>query len=133
MKKTIARSAFLLVSLLLMTLSFSPSKAQDAQLYEQCGGADWLGPTSCASGLVCTVVNAYYMQCLSGASTGCPSHGCDAGGCGASQCNYKSITVAGSGGVEVGVTANTGYYACCWNDFVDGAQAKCYPNSCCSH
>ncbi|EIN08693.1 hypothetical protein PUNSTDRAFT_154785 [Punctularia strigosozonata HHB-11173 SS5] len=32
--------------------------------YGQCGGAGWTGSTLCAAGSVCTVVNAYYYQCL---------------------------------------------------------------------
>lgn len=30
----------------------------------QCGGQGWTGPTTCASGSTCTVVNPYYSQCL---------------------------------------------------------------------
>ena len=36
-------------------------------LYGQCGGANWTGAKSCASG-VCTYVNDYYSQCLPGSS-----------------------------------------------------------------
>lgn len=35
-----------------------------ASHYGQCGGTGWNGPTSCASGFTCTVVNPYYSQCL---------------------------------------------------------------------
>ncbi|EPS43624.1 hypothetical protein H072_2440 [Dactylellina haptotyla CBS 200.50] len=34
-----------------------------AGLYGQCGGSGWTGPTSCSQG-TCTVLNAYYSQCL---------------------------------------------------------------------
>jgi len=37
-------------------------------LYGQCGGIGYTGPTTCSSG-VCTYSNAYYSQCLPGAST----------------------------------------------------------------
>jgi len=39
--------------------------AQSAE-YQQCGGIGWSGATSCVSGTVCTVLNAYYSQCLVG-------------------------------------------------------------------
>ncbi len=32
--------------------------------YGQCGGSGWSGPTACASGSSCTVLNAYYAQCV---------------------------------------------------------------------
>ena len=32
--------------------------------WEQCGGINHTGPTSCRSGLTCTVLNPYYSQCL---------------------------------------------------------------------
>ncbi|KAL7928143.1 Exoglucanase 1 [Trichoderma chlorosporum] len=32
--------------------------------YGQCGGTGWTGPTQCASGSTCTVLNPYYSQCL---------------------------------------------------------------------
>ncbi|KAK6509157.1 hypothetical protein TWF481_003918 [Arthrobotrys musiformis] len=34
-----------------------------ASLYGQCGGIGWTGPTTCAQG-TCTVLNAYYSQCV---------------------------------------------------------------------
>ncbi|CAH0015703.1 unnamed protein product [Clonostachys rhizophaga] len=35
-----------------------------AAAYGQCGGANWTGTTSCASGYVCKVQNDYYSQCV---------------------------------------------------------------------
>lgn len=32
--------------------------------YYQCGGQNWTGPTSCASGYTCKAQNPYYSQCL---------------------------------------------------------------------
>ncbi|KDN41024.1 hypothetical protein RSAG8_07730, partial [Rhizoctonia solani AG-8 WAC10335] len=32
--------------------------------YGQCGGQGWTGGTTCAAGSTCTVVNAFYSQCL---------------------------------------------------------------------
>jgi len=32
--------------------------------YGQCGGTGWTGPTKCASGTTCTVLNPFYSQCL---------------------------------------------------------------------
>jgi len=41
----------------------SPTGAAVAQ-YGQCGGTGWTGSTVCASSFTCTVLNAYYSQCL---------------------------------------------------------------------
>lgn len=35
-----------------------------AAKYAQCGGTGWTGATACAAGSKCTVLNAYYSQCL---------------------------------------------------------------------
>lgn len=40
-----------------------------AQLYGQCGGNNWTGPTTCVAGSVCTVLNPSYSQCLPPSST----------------------------------------------------------------
>ncbi|KAI0682924.1 glycosyl hydrolase family 61-domain-containing protein [Cytidiella melzeri] len=42
----------------------SSSTAAVAQHYAQCGGQGWTGATLCATGLTCTVLNAYYSQCI---------------------------------------------------------------------
>lgn len=42
----------------------SGSPTDVAQHWEQCGGLGWTGPTVCASGFTCTVINEYYSQCL---------------------------------------------------------------------
>ncbi|RDX51098.1 endoglucanase [Lentinus brumalis] len=43
--------------------------AQQAQ-YQQCGGINYSGDTTCVSGSVCTKLNDYYSQCLPGAPSG---------------------------------------------------------------
>ncbi|EAL85420.1 hypothetical protein KXX16_005429 [Aspergillus fumigatus] len=35
-----------------------------AEHWGQCGGNGWTGPTACASGYTCTVINEWYSQCL---------------------------------------------------------------------
>jgi hypothetical protein len=40
-----------------------PNHANKSQYY-QCGGANWTGSTTCASGYTCTYQNDYYSQCL---------------------------------------------------------------------
>ncbi|KLO10825.1 endo-1,4-B-xylanase A [Schizopora paradoxa] len=50
---------------LLALVSFA---AAQSQLWGQCGGIGWTGPTTCVSGSVCTVSNAYYSQCLPGSA-----------------------------------------------------------------
>ncbi|KAI0368016.1 hypothetical protein BV20DRAFT_949130 [Pilatotrama ljubarskyi] len=39
----------------------------------QCGGIGWTGATTCVSGTVCTVINAYYSQCLPGSAAPAPT------------------------------------------------------------
>ncbi|EMD34838.1 glycoside hydrolase family 5 protein [Gelatoporia subvermispora B] len=58
-------------SVLLFTCAtwYALSVRAQASLYGQCGGIGWTGPTTCASGSVCTVSNAYYSQCLPGAAS----------------------------------------------------------------
>ncbi|KAH7090918.1 cellulose-growth-specific protein [Auriculariales sp. MPI-PUGE-AT-0066] len=41
--------------------STAPSATQTK--YGQCGGQGWTGPTACATGSTCTVLNSYYSQC----------------------------------------------------------------------
>ncbi|KAF8585978.1 carbohydrate-binding module family 1 protein [Ramaria rubella] len=41
--------------------------------YSQCGGIGWAGATTCVSGDICTVLNAYYSQCLPGAASPAPA------------------------------------------------------------
>ncbi|PPQ83023.1 hypothetical protein CVT25_005263 [Psilocybe cyanescens] len=54
----------------LVALALSCSSALAAvPVYGQCGGINFTGETTCASGSVCTVQNAYYSQCLPGAAT----------------------------------------------------------------
>lgn len=45
------------------TTSSSPTTTGAAH-YAQCGGQGWSGATTCASPYTCTVLNAYYSQCL---------------------------------------------------------------------
>jgi len=54
------------VALLLAGIVNSQSTASQ---YGQCGGIGWAGATLCPSGWGCSVINAYYSQCLPGAAT----------------------------------------------------------------
>lgn len=45
------------------TVSTPTGSTGTAQLYGQCGGSGWTGPTVCATG-TCKVSNQYYSQCL---------------------------------------------------------------------
>jgi hypothetical protein len=40
------------------------SSADLSQVYEQCGGKNWQGPTRCADGSTCTEYNKLYSQCV---------------------------------------------------------------------
>ena len=43
-----------------------PLALGQAAEWGQCGGQGWTGATTCVSGTTCTVINAYYSQCLPG-------------------------------------------------------------------
>ncbi|KAF3916598.1 hypothetical protein ABW20_dc0103372 [Dactylellina cionopaga] len=43
--------------------------AAQQTLYGQCGGIGWTGASSCVAGAACTSYNAYYFQCVPGATT----------------------------------------------------------------
>ncbi|KAH9898580.1 beta-glucosidase [Cubamyces lactineus] len=59
--------AFRLGALWLLLLTCSAYAQQ--QVWGQCGGIGWTGPTTCVAGSVCTELNDYYSQCIPGAST----------------------------------------------------------------
>ncbi|KAJ3506504.1 hypothetical protein NLJ89_g6828 [Agrocybe chaxingu] len=43
-----------------------PTLAQQQQVWGQCGGNGWTGPTSCVSGTTCVKLNDWYFQCQPG-------------------------------------------------------------------
>ncbi|KAF8610091.1 cellobiohydrolase [Ceratobasidium sp. AG-I] len=50
-----------------LAVAFMASSVMAQQaLYDQCGGINWTGGTTCVSGAVCTKLNDYYYQCLAG-------------------------------------------------------------------
>ncbi|KAJ3483129.1 hypothetical protein NLI96_g6518 [Meripilus lineatus] len=51
-----------LLALVSVALAQSP-------VWGQCGGTGWSGATTCVSGSVCTVLNAYYSQCIPGTAS----------------------------------------------------------------
>ncbi|KAF8184550.1 CEL4a mannanase [Mycena galopus ATCC 62051] len=55
-------------TLLLLALSLASVRAQ-SPIFGQCGGENWTGPVTCATGSVCTFQNAFYSQCLPGTAT----------------------------------------------------------------
>jgi cellulose 1,4-beta-cellobiosidase len=46
------------------TTTTPPPPSQTQVKYGQCGGNGWSGPTVCASGTTCQVLNPFYSQCL---------------------------------------------------------------------
>ncbi|KAI0675126.1 mannanase [Trametes maxima] len=52
------------VGLVSLALALAPFVNAAAPEWGQCGGVGWSGETTCVSGTVCTVQNAYYSQCL---------------------------------------------------------------------
>lgn len=57
---------------------------------------------------------------------------CDPGGCGSSQCTISQFYPTGMGS-EKSVTAQDGYYACCWKTALADLHAESFPNSCCAN
>jgi len=58
---------------LAISIALSGSALGQSPIWGQCGGIGWSGPTTCASGSVCTDVgNPYYEQCLPGVATNTP-------------------------------------------------------------
>ncbi|PIL35441.1 hypothetical protein GSI_02168 [Ganoderma sinense ZZ0214-1] len=57
-------------SLLAAALPYALAQSQE---WGQCGGIGWTGATTCVSGTVCTVINAYYSQCLPGSAAPSPT------------------------------------------------------------
>jgi len=103
-----------MLSLLLLVVLFLPVFA-DVPEYGQCGGIGYTGPTTCASGLVCTVANSYYYQCLPGGSGGTSGDTDSANGEGSTSAHcYTSTTYQcdpGDVSAGFGVACSfTGYY-----------------------
>ncbi|KAJ7110631.1 glycoside hydrolase superfamily [Mycena epipterygia] len=55
-------------TLVILALSLASALAQ-SPIFGQCGGQGWAGPTTCATGSVCTFSNPFYSQCLPSATT----------------------------------------------------------------
>ncbi|KAJ7235657.1 lipolytic enzyme [Mycena rebaudengoi] len=53
--------------LIAFCLSARVAVAQSPE-WGQCGGMNWMGPTTCVSGTVCTVMNPFYSQCIPSAA-----------------------------------------------------------------
>ncbi|EGO25412.1 glycoside hydrolase family 5 protein [Serpula lacrymans var. lacrymans S7.9] len=54
----------------LITLALTAvAAAQSVSEWGQCGGINYTGSTTCASGLTCTEINTYYYQCLASVTT----------------------------------------------------------------
>ncbi|KAJ7889980.1 CEL4a mannanase [Mycena leptocephala] len=58
-------------TLLLLALSLASVRAQ-SPVFGQCGGQNWPGPFTCASGSVCVFQNPFYSQCIPGTATTAP-------------------------------------------------------------
>ena len=71
-----------------------PPSGGSAALYGQCGGKNWMGPTSCPKGSICHVQNPYYSQCIPKSPSGPPPGPPPSGGCAQKygQCGGKVWT-----------------------------------------
>jgi hypothetical protein len=135
MKKVLLSFAMVVAVLSIIISSFDLSLARSGG-WEQCGGLNWTGSTTCPAGWHCYSENEYFSQCIPGSDgtivecrTGSD---CQAGGCGSSSCSIKSPDLPLGGGAEKSVTAQQGYYACCWKESLSGnLYAKSFSNKCC--
>ncbi|KAF3942437.1 Endoglucanase-5 [Dactylella cylindrospora] len=50
----------------ILAAAFAGVVSAQQQVWGQCGGIGWTGPTSCVSGAYCSELNPYYSQCLPG-------------------------------------------------------------------
>ncbi|KAF9005273.1 endoglucanase [Hymenopellis radicata] len=90
--------------LLLSALSIITVRGQ-APIWGQCGGTGWTGPTTCAEGSVCTVLNSYYSQCTPGTaasttassttSASLPTSSCAIPPASAGTLEYTGVNIAG--------------------------------------
>lgn len=123
-----------MLSLLILVILSVPVFAQVAG-YGQCAGIGYPGQTTCVDGFTCSYVSDYYSQCLPGSGGGttytCPNHPCSAGGCGSAACTITQDYPGGLGSSK-SVTAQSGYYACCWKDSSLNLNAGSYSNKCCT-
>nr|AGG68961.1 XynC [Humicola insolens] len=55
-----------------LALAAAPAVLAQSQLWGQCGGIGWNGPTTCVSGATCTKINDWYHQCLPGGNNNNP-------------------------------------------------------------
>jgi cold shock CspA family protein len=46
------------------TITAGPTGGASQSKYGQCGGSGWTGPTACAAGSTCSVLNPWYHQCV---------------------------------------------------------------------
>ncbi|KAL4243794.1 Endo-1,4-beta-xylanase A [Abortiporus biennis] len=53
-----------LTSSFVLLAALIPRALSQSPVWGQCGGIGWTGPTTCASGTVCTEYSAYYSQCI---------------------------------------------------------------------
>jgi len=61
------------------TAAPSPAPSTCSEVWGQCGGADWDGPTCCVSGSGCVYSNDWYSQCIPGAPAPAPAPAPDCG------------------------------------------------------
>ncbi|CAE6357023.1 unnamed protein product [Rhizoctonia solani] len=55
-----------LLALIVPATALLPYVLAQVQVWGQCGGMAWTGPTTCVAGSSCTLINPYYSQCLPG-------------------------------------------------------------------
>ncbi|KAI3317252.1 carbohydrate-binding module family 1 [Xylariaceae sp. AK1471] len=86
-----------------LALALAPAAVlAQSPIYGQCGGKDWTGATTCASGSVCSYVNDWYSQCT-------PSSG--GGGNPTTTTGGATHTTTSSGGAATGTGLNDKFKA----------------------
>lgn len=111
-----------LQTIILATVGFTVGAVAQAGAWQQCGGTNWSGTTTCVSGYHCEEVNPYYFQCLPGAASGpvttttSRSSTSTAGGVSSSTSRPSSSSTVGGGasatksGTNPGSTLVSGWY-----------------------
>nr|GAT61177.1 glycoside hydrolase family 5 protein [Mycena chlorophos] len=96
-KHTRLEAKMLFAATAAVALALGSGVQAQGQAYAQCGGIGWTGATTCVSGTVCTVQNAYYSQCLP----------CTGSACGATTSSSATSSTSSTSTSSAPITSNT--------------------------
>ncbi|UJR23216.1 hypothetical protein I4U23_026235 [Adineta vaga] len=93
------------------TSSSSAANQNCVVMYQQCGGINYYGSTTCCDGSACNYLNDYYYQCLPNGNPTATPPSTTSSSAGSSSSSSSSSTQANNGNEQAGVT--TRYWDCC--------------------